>query len=53
MKNVNIGDGAVIGAGTIVTRDIQPNEVVVGSKQNRIKNRFDWFNLIFDFSNIL
>lgn len=41
LKNVNIGDGAVIGAGTIVTRDIQTNEVVVGSKQNRIKNRFD------------
>ena len=39
LKDVNIGDGAIIGAGTIVTRNIEMNEVVVGNKQTKIKNR--------------
>ncbi|MDB9810900.1 acyltransferase [Candidatus Pelagibacter sp.] len=41
LKDVNIGDGAIIGAGTIVTRNIEMNEVVVGNKQTKIKNRLE------------
>ena len=41
LKDVNIGDGAIIGAGTIVTRNVEINEVVVGNKQTKIKNRFE------------
>ena len=41
LKDVNIGDGAIIGAGTIVTHNVEMNEVVVGNKQTKIKNRFE------------
>ena len=30
MKNVTIGDGCVIGAGTVVTKDIPPYSIAVG-----------------------
>ena len=41
LKDVNIGDGAVIGAGTIVTHNVEMNEVIVGNKQTKIKTRFE------------
>jgi len=31
MSGVSIGDNAVIGAGSIVTKDIPPNTVAIGS----------------------
>ena len=31
MKGVTIGQGAVVGAGSVITRDVSPYEVVVGS----------------------
>lgn len=37
---VKIGDGAIIGAGSIVTKDIPPFAIAVGSPAKVIKYRF-------------
>lgn len=36
-----IGNGAVIGAGTIVTKSVEPYDIVVGNPGKAIKKRFD------------
>lgn len=41
MQGLNIGTGAVIGAGSIVTKDVPPYAVVAGSPARIIKYRFD------------
>jgi Acetyltransferase (isoleucine patch superfamily) len=38
---VTIGDGAIIGAGSIVTKDVPPYAIVVGAPARIIKYRFD------------
>ena len=38
---VSIGDGAVIGMGSVVTHDVPPYEIWAGNPAKRIKNRFD------------
>jgi len=38
---VMIGDGAVIGMGSVVTRDVQPYAIVAGSPAKEIRKRFD------------
>lgn len=38
---VSIGDGSIIGAGTVVTKDVPPYSVVVGVPGKVIKKRFD------------
>ncbi|ELR66519.1 Acetyltransferase [Photobacterium marinum] len=40
MPGVKIGDGAVIGARTVVTKDVDPYSVVVGNPGQAIKKRF-------------
>lgn len=41
LSGVTIGDGAVIGAFSVVTRDIPPYTVVAGNPAKVIKKRFD------------
>lgn len=40
LPGVKIGDGAIIGAGSIVTKDIEPYSVVAGVPSSHIKYRF-------------
>lgn len=36
----SIGDGAIIGAGSVVTKNVKPYEIVGGSPARKIKDRF-------------
>lgn len=36
----NIGNGAVIGAGSVVTKDVEPYSIVAGNPAKRIRKRF-------------
>lgn len=39
LKDVHIGDGAIIGANAVVTKDVPPNAIMVGSPAKIIKYR--------------
>ena len=41
MSGVKIGDGAVIGSGSVVAKDVPPYAIVVGNPAKIIKYRFD------------
>lgn len=41
LPGVTIGDGAVVGARAVVTRDVRPYAVVVGNPAVEVKRRFD------------
>ena len=41
MSGVHIGNGAVIGAGTVVTKDVPPYAIAVGNPMRIVKYRFD------------
>lgn len=40
MSGVNIGDGCVIGLGSVVTKDLEPYTICAGVPCKKIKNRF-------------
>jgi hypothetical protein len=41
MSGVTIGDGAVIGACSVITRSVEPYEIVAGNPARHVKWRFD------------
>ena len=41
MRGVHIGDGAVIGANAVITKDVAPFSIVAGVPAKLIKMRFD------------
>jgi acetyltransferase-like isoleucine patch superfamily enzyme len=41
LSGVTIGDGAIIAANSVVTKDIEPYAVVAGNPAKKIKSRFD------------
>ena len=40
LPNVNIGTGAVLGGGSVVTKDVEPYTIVAGNPAREIKKRF-------------
>lgn len=42
LKGVTIGDGAVVAAGSIVTRDVATNAVVAGNPAREIRSITAW-----------
>ena len=41
LPGVTLGDGCVVGAGSVVTRDIAPYSVAVGNPAKAIRSRVD------------
>ena len=41
LSGVHIGDGAVIGAGAVVRKDVEPYSIVVGNPAREKRKRFD------------
>jgi virginiamycin A acetyltransferase len=41
LSGVTIGDGAVVGAGSVISTDVEPYAIVVGNPQKLIRKRFD------------
>lgn len=42
LKGVTIGDGAIVAAGSVVTRDVPPNSLVAGVPAKVIKKYIEW-----------
>ena len=42
LKGVSIGDNSVIGAGSVVTKDVPPNTIVVGNPAKVIRQKIQW-----------
>ena len=41
LKDVTVGDGAIIGAGSIVTKSVPPYSIVAGNPAKIVKYRFN------------
>ena len=41
LQGVTIGDGAIIAAGAVVNKDVEPFSIVGGVPAKKIRNRFD------------
>lgn len=41
LPGVNIGDGAVIGASAVITRDVEPFAIMAGVPARKLRDRFD------------
>lgn len=41
LQGVTVGDGAIIGAGSVVTKDVEPYTIVAGNPAKAIRRRFD------------
>ncbi|MDV7140201.1 acyltransferase [Maribacter sp. TH_r10] len=44
LKGVKIGDGGIVGMGTLVSKDIPPKSIVVGNPNRVVKNNVYWTN---------
>ena len=42
LKGVTIGDGSVIAAGAVVTKDVAPNTIVAGVPAKEIRKDVTW-----------
>lgn len=42
LKGVSIGDGAIVAAGSVVTRDVPPNAIVAGNPAKVMKSSSTW-----------
>lgn len=47
MSGINLGDGAVVGAQAMVTRNIQPYTIVAGNPAKQVSQRFSDDEIIF------
>lgn len=41
LQGITVGDGAIIGAGSVVTKDVEPYTIVAGNPAREIRKRFD------------
>jgi len=47
LKGINVGDGAIIGASAVVTKDVPPYAIVVGNPAKIIKYRYNRDDIIW------
>ncbi len=47
MPGIRIGDNSVVGAGSVVTKDVPPNTIVAGNPARIVKGNFQWDKDVF------